>query len=50
MKFSKVKCKVLQLRQSSHQYRYRLGDEWIESRPAEDLEILADEKLDASQH
>lgn len=31
----KAKCKVLDMGQSNPQNQYRLGDEWIESRPAE---------------
>ena len=34
MKFKK--CKVLHLSQCNHQYQYRLGDEGMESRPAEE--------------
>lgn len=44
MKSNKVTCKVLQLSQVTHQYRYRPWDKWIESSPVEkDLEIQVDE-------
>ena len=50
MKVNKSKCWILHLGQSNAGHKYRLGEEWLESSPAErHLGVLVDSRLNRSQ-
>ena len=50
MKFNKSKCHILHLERSNTGNKYKLGEEWLESSPAErHLGVLVNSRLNMSQ-
>jgi len=50
MRFNKAKCHILHFSHNHLMQRYRLGEEWLESYPAEkDLGVLVYRRLNMSQ-
>lgn len=49
MYFNKAKFKVLHKGQSNPKQKHRLGREWLESSPEDDLGLLVDKKLSKAQ-